>query len=141
VKSRTRAGGTAPRAALALVLLLLACTAAQAQQKVPAPSRTPAPYTDDEFPKWARDLRRAEIIFVGSIPFTMFFTFEGYDTYRYVANGLDPLYAPWPFRPGSTQLYSDQEKIGLVATSLSLSLLVATADWIIGRIHERSARR
>jgi hypothetical protein len=129
------------RAALALALLLLACTAAQAQQKPPTAARTPAPYTDDEFPKWARDLRRAEIIFVGSIPFTLFFTFEGYDTYRYVSNGLDPLYAPWPFRPGSAQLYSDQEKIGLVATSLSLSLLVATADWIIGRLHERAARR
>ena len=130
-----------PSAALAFLLLLLACATVQAQQKVPAPRGPPLPTRTTSSPSWARDLRRAEIIFVGSIPFTMFFTFEGYDTYRYVANGLDPLYAPWPFRPGSTQLYSDQEKIGLVVTSLSLSLLVATADWIIGRIHERSARR
>lgn len=28
------------------------------------------PYEKDEFPKWAVDLRRSEIIFFGSVPFT-----------------------------------------------------------------------
>ena len=105
-----------------------------------ADEHTPVPYTDDEFPRWARDLRRGEIIFFGSLPFTMFFTFESYDTYRYVANGLDPYYAPWPFRPGSTQAYSSSEKAWLVVSSLSLSLVIATVDYLIGRVHERDAR-
>lgn len=106
-----------------------------------ADEHAPAPYRDEEFPKWLRQLRRGEIIFVGSIPFTMFVTFEAYDTYRYVSSGLDPYYAPWPFRPGSAQQYTSTEQAWLVASSLSLSLLVAGADWLIGRLDERSARR
>ncbi len=114
---------------------------AAVRASVLADAHTPVPYGQDEFPRWARELRRAEIIFVGSVPFSMFFTFEMYDTYRYVAAGLDPYYAPWPFRPGSAQQYSQPEKTWLVVSSLSLSLLVAGADWLIGRVNERDARR
>jgi hypothetical protein len=139
------AAGVPGSAGLILAWLLLASGWAFAQTQAPAPApaptRTPAPYTQDEFPRWLRDLRRAEVIFIGSIPFTMFFTFEGYDTYRYVANGLDPFYAPWPFRPGSAQLYTTQEKTGILVSALSLSLVIAAADYVVGRIHERAARR
>lgn len=114
---------------------------AAVRASVLADEHAPAPYREDEFPRWARDLRRAEVIFIGAVPFTMFFTFEAYDTYRYVASGLDPFYAPWPFRPGSSQQYSSTEKTWLVVSSLSLSLLVAGADWVIGRANERNTGR
>jgi hypothetical protein len=114
---------------------------AAVRASVLADEHAPAPYEKDEFPGWVRDLRRAEIIFVGSVPFSMFFTFEVYDTWRYVANSLDPSYAPWPFRPGSAQQYSSGEKTWLVVSSLSVSLLIAGADWVIGRVNERHARR
>ena len=135
------AAGVPGPAGLVLAWLLLSSGWAFAQQQAPAPTRTPAPYTQDEFPRWLRELRRAEVIFVGSIPFTMFFTFEGYDTYRYVTNGLDPFYAPWPFRPGSAQQYTAQEKTGILVSAVSLSLVIAAADYVVGRIHERSAHR
>jgi len=123
--------------ALALLLAFVAFPPGAACEE----TRVPAPYKDEEFPAWLRDLRRAEVILVGSFPFTLFFTFETYDTYRYVANGLVPLYAPWPFRPGSAQVYSPDEKKWVAISAVTLSLAVAAADFIIGRIHERAARR
>lgn len=129
------------RAAVTLALLLIVAGLGVAEESVAPPAHTPAPYKEEEFPRWLRDLRRAEVILIGSIPFTMFFTFETYDTYRYVSSGLDPYYAPWPFRPGSAQVYTTQEKVGIVVSALSLSLLIAAADYLIGRINERSPRR
>ncbi len=140
-------------AGAAVLACLLACAArpvraderwdwsAAVRASLLADERTPTPYGTDEFPPWVRSLRRAEIIFIGSVPFSMFFTFEAYDTYRFVASGLDPSYAPWPFRPGSTQQYSTNEKTWLVVSSLSASLLIAGVDWVIGRINEQHARR
>jgi hypothetical protein len=123
-----------------VVALLLACVAFP-PGALCEETHVPAPYKDEEFPAWLRDLRRAEVILVGSFPFTLFFTFEAYDTYRYVANGSNPSFAPWPFRPGSAQVYTLEEKMGVAATAVMLSLAVAAADYIIGRIHERAARR
>jgi hypothetical protein len=135
-------GRAVSRAAVTLALLLIVAGLCVAEESVTPPAaHTPAPYVEQEFPRWLRDLRRAEVILIGSIPFTMFFTFESYDTYRYVTSGLDPYYAPWPFRPGSAQQYTTQEKTGIVVSALSLSLLIAAADYLIGRIHERSPRR
>ncbi len=41
------------------------------QFKSSATSTTYEPYSDDEFPKWALDLRRAECIFFGGIPIAL----------------------------------------------------------------------
>jgi hypothetical protein len=113
----------------------------QEQLNPAAPAQTPAqkvpePYEKDEFPQWAQDLWRGCIIAAGSFPFTYFFTLEGYDLYRYTSQGFNPLYAPWPFIPASDIIYSDQEKIGLIVTAISASLLVAVADYLIGVFSE-----
>jgi len=126
--------------AATVALLLLACLAFPSAAAC-AETRVPAPYKDEEFPVWLRDLRRAEVILVGSFPFTLFFTFETYDTYRFFANGMDPSFSPWPLRPGSAQVYTDDEKKWVALSAVSLSLLIAVTDFIIGRIHERAARR
>jgi hypothetical protein len=123
--------------AAALLLACLAFPPAAACEE----THVPAPYEEEEFPGWLRDLRRAEVILFGSFPFTLFFTFETYDTYRFFANGMDPSFTPWPMRPGSAQVYTDDEKKKVALTAVSLSLLIAVTDFIIGRIHERAARR
>ncbi len=103
---------------------------------------TPAvaePYAKEEFPKWMQDLWRAGVIFVGTIPFTYFFTLEGYDLYRYAASGFSASMAPWPFQPASEISYTDNEKIGLIITALSASLLMSAADYILGLVFETPA--
>jgi hypothetical protein len=124
-----------PRAVAVVVLVAFAAAAAAADE-----GHVPAPYAPEEFPGWARELRRAEIVFFGSLPFSFFFTFEAYDTGKFVASGFDPLEAPWPFRAGSEigATYSPAEKGWLVASALTVSLGVAVADFLI---RHRPAKR
>lgn len=129
--------------AAAIGILLAFCAAAACAEE----EHVPAPYAPEEFPAWARDLRRAEIVFFGSLPFSFFFTFEAYDTGKYLilglANGFDDPEAPpppWPFRAGSeiAATYSPAEKGWLIASALTVSLAVAVVDYLI--VH-RPAKR
>ncbi len=121
--------------AAACILFLMACACAAA-----AEDRTPAPYTPDEFPKWARDMWRAEAVFVGSFPFTLFASLELYDTVRYASNGFSPSYAPWPL--GSTaNSYSGEETLWIVFSAISLSMVISGIDYLLGRVNEQSSRR
>lgn len=116
------------RAAAVACLLAFAAAGALAEE-----DRVPEPYAPEEFPGWVRDLRRAEIVFFGSLPFTLFFTYEAYDVGRYLVNGFDPLLAPWPFRAGSEigAGYTPAEKGWLIASALAVSLGVSVADFLI----------
>jgi hypothetical protein len=91
------------------------------------------PYEKEEFPRWARDLRRFESIFFGSIPFTFFFTSAGYETYAYVDNGYSPEYLPLFLgnSPAKQQFLADT-MWQRVAVGLSLSAVVATLDYLLG---------
>lgn len=117
----------------------LACLLAVAAPGAPAEEEhVPAPYEPEEFPSWVHELRRAEIVFFGSLPFTLFFTFEAYDLGRYLASGFDAdgfdaLLAPWPFRSAAEigAGYTPAEKGWLIASALAASLGVAAADWLI----------
>jgi len=102
----------------------------------------PVEYTNKEFPGWVHDVRRAEIIFIGSIPLTFFLVTEIFDTYRFMNNGLttdtwDTRYAPWPLGSTDKIAYDDEEKAGILLSALAVSLITAGADYIIGRIKNR----
>jgi hypothetical protein len=123
------------RAAAVACLLLFSAVGALAEEE-----HVPVPYAPEEFPAWVNDLRRAEIVFFGSLPFSLFFTFEAYDIGRFAASGFEYSQAPWPFRAGSEigAGYSSAEKGWLIASALTVSLGVAVADFLI--VH-RPAKR
>lgn len=114
----------------AAVVCLLACSAAGAAAEE---EHVPVPYGPEEFPAWSQDLRRGEIIFFGSLPFSLFFTFEAYDIGKFAVSGFDTLLAPWPLRSGAEIWagYSPSEKGWLIASALTVSLGVAVADYLI----------
>jgi hypothetical protein len=121
------------RAVAAACLLAFSAAGALAEDE-----HVPEPYAPEEFPAWANDLRRAEIVFFGSLPFSLFFTFEAYDIGRFVGSGFDEdgfdtLLAPWPFRAGSEigARYSTAEKGWLIASALTVSLCVSVVDFLI----------
>ena len=94
----------------------------------------PEPYKKNEFPGWMQDLRRGEIILIGSFPFSMFLSYEFYDIYRYFANNLEPSYRPWPFRTYDAVPYGNEENIGIIISAVSLSLIIAGADYLLGKL-------
>ncbi len=119
------------RRSLALAaLLLLAAGAARAD------GPTPEPYAPGEFPGWMNDVWRAEAVFVGSFPLSLFVTLEVYDSYRYFTRGFNPADAPWPFGSGAAVTYDPNETLWLAVSAVSLSLAVSGIDFILGRLHD-----
>ena len=87
-----------------------------------------------------KDLWRAEVIFVGSIPFTLFFALETYDLYRYFNTGMNATYAPWPFNTGNSINLSAQEEAWIIVSACGLSLTVAVIDFMLGRWNATSQK-
>lgn len=98
----------------------------------------PVPYDPEEFPQWARDLRRGEIIAIGAFPLSMVitsFTYElgrfGYYSAREGAAAGE--YAPWFFSTSAEGGFTNGERIGLVLTSAVLSVGIGVVDYLLGR--------
>ena len=91
------------------------------------------PYQDDEFPQWAKDLRRAEIIFIGTIPFTFFYSSFSYDFYRYASNDFDQSLAPALLGNKTPPIRTNEEKWQIIIASVSLSAVLVLVDYLLGQ--------
>jgi hypothetical protein len=102
-------------------------------------ANAPEEYSPDEFTEFEKDLRRAEIVFFGSLPFTFLFSTVGYDLGRYVGKGIQfgfdsnqaETYAPLFFAPAGKPEFTQEELLGLFVSSLVLSMVVTIIDQII----------
>ncbi len=91
------------------------------------------PYQDNEFSQLAKDLRRWEIIFFGTIPFSFFYTSFSYDFYRYAVNNFDSTLAPAILGNKTPPIRTNDEKLQIIAVSLSLSAVLAFIDYLLGK--------
>jgi hypothetical protein len=104
---------------------------------------TPEPYSPEEFPGWARDLRRGQIIALGVFPVSLILTQLTYDLARFgvksaQAGEFDREAAPWFFAPPGVQRFSQDEKEAILITSAVVSVVFALVDYALGR---REGRR
>ncbi len=89
-----------------------------------------APYEKDEFPVWIKDLRRAEIITFGSLPFVTFSASIYFDIYRYYDHDKATGYEPWPFKKSDTAVaLSEDEQKRILLISACVSVGVAVFDY------------
>lgn len=95
-----------------------------------------------ELPSWVKDLRRAEIVTLGSLPFTTLGATLAYSLYRYGANDFKPAYIPNPFPLSSTEAkLSTDEQIGIIVTAAGISLAVGITDFIVMQVkHSRKKK-
>jgi hypothetical protein len=98
------------------------------------------PYTKDEFPQWARDLRRTEIVTLGSLPFVALGVALGYSVIRYVDHDMDPDYAPNPFAKTVSGLSTD-EQLDILFISLGVSALFGLTDLTINLIKRHNTNK
>lgn len=128
-----------------LSILLLALLLAQTLQSQTSSSTTgkkdPEPYKRGEFPEWALDLRRAEAVAFGSLPFTVFATQTIVETYRSYKHGWDPAYAPWPVKSTGGVPLSSEEFARTFAIGCVGAVVVAAVDYFIVTSKRRKARR
>jgi len=97
----------------------------------------PEEYTKEEFPSLLRDIRRAEVIFIGSYPFSVLFTKLGTGIYDYAASGFDRDNAPSIFGGTENSSSSNKETSRILITSMYVSLSITALDYFIGKIKER----
>ncbi len=91
------------------------------------------PYTREEFPKWANDLRRGEIIFFGTAPFTFFISTFIHDFYLYYANGYNEEFAPAILGNKTPPVKTNKEKLQIIGISVSFSAVLALIDYLLGK--------
>jgi len=92
----------------------------------------PEEYDPSEFPLWMRDLRRFEVVTVGTFPITYLFVSLIYDFSIYAANNFNTQYSL-----GSQRSSRD---IGIIVGSAgAVSFILATIDLFIN-LNRRSSR-
>lgn len=98
----------------------------------------PVPYSPEEFPRWARDLRRGEIIALGAYPIALILTNVSYRLGQFTAESIKrgefaTEYAPAFVSPEQRAARTDEEQITMLVTAGVISLAVAVADYLLGR--------
>lgn len=88
---------------------------------------TPKPYTDEEFSQIAKDIRRFEIITLGSMPFVTLDTMLVYSGIKYFET--DKFISP--FANAADGGYTKEEQKKLLLTSLGISVGIAVTDLIV----------
>lgn len=124
------------------IALMLCCSLMASFPLVAAePTVTIEPYTKDEFPGWLQDMRRAEIVSLGSLPFVTLGVTLGYSLFRYFSHDMNPDYFPNPFaKSSSAARLTTNEQLGILFTSLGVAAVVGITDFTISSIqrHKRN---
>ncbi len=102
----------------------------------------PLPYEREEFPEWAWDVRRGEIIALGVFPVAMIVSGIGLQlgrfAYQSVQEGqFSQEYAPFFLSTGTGPRYDERERVGLIISAGVISFGVALADFFLGRREAR----
>jgi hypothetical protein len=120
-------------------LAALSCLSAQSSASQPALPATQ--FDTSEFPQWAKDLRRGEIVAFGSFPFAFFFATISMDLYRSATHGWDRRYAPWPVKPAGSIDMTKDEQILTLGLAAGGAVLIALTDYAIVRYKRSKAER
>lgn len=107
----------------------------------PVFSETPEPYQKDEFPGILHDIRRAEIITLGSMPFITFSATLGYSFGKYASHNFDSSYFVNPFSSTEENCFSTDEQIGILLTSLGISAGIGLTDFIVHTIKRNNRQK
>ncbi|MBO4386774.1 MAG: hypothetical protein J5817_07120 [Treponema sp.] len=95
------------------------------------------PYSPDEFPNWSKKVRRAEIITLGSVPFTTLGVILTYGTYQYIKG--ESVSFPNPF--DSSKNYDERQIKMIMGYTAAASCAIGLTDFLITFIKEKNAQR
>ena len=90
-------------------------------------THNPEPYGENEFPLWLKDLRRAEIITLGAMPFVTLNVTLGY----WAINGFDTNLNPFEGTSDTTTKYTNDQTFGIILTSLGICAGIGLTDFIV----------
>jgi len=112
-------------------------TASAAQAPAPPPPRDLGPVKDVDN---ENALARFGIVSFGSFPILLFYTDFSFDLGRYVVNGFDSNYAPWPFKSEYTESPTEAELLTRIGVAVGASLTVGAIDYFIRASKAKKAK-
>jgi hypothetical protein len=130
-----------------LCSLLLAPFAELHSQALSTAASTTVTFDMTDFPQWAKDLRRWNIITFGLFPFSLFVATFTTDMIRWHdANGFDfseqgRRYAPWPMKSAGAFEMSNEDYLRTVFLAFGISAAVALVDLFIINVRRNRERR
>lgn len=107
-----------------------------------APSSEDAAKTETsfEFPQWAKDIRRADVISFGVFPFAWFVTSIIIDLDRASKQNWNADYRPWPAASQTPVPWTNDEYFRAIAAASCIAVAVAITDHIIIKIKRKKKR-
>lgn len=106
-----------------LVLLFLVAFLLGSCTTTPQEYGDPEPYREEEFSRGAKDLRRAEIIFLGALPLSYMLTNLLYDSIMDNTTGAEG---------ESTNFTTDYHTRNKLTIALSASAVISLTDYLLG---------
>ncbi len=98
------------------------------------------PYDQKSIPQWVKDMRRGEIITLGSWPFTTLMVSFSYSMGMFASHGWDGSYFRNPFS-SSGEGYSFDEIKGILFTSAAISVGIGVTDLIVNIVKREKAKK
>lgn len=103
---------------------------------------TPAPTPPYQFPQWAKDIRRFDIIAFGVFPFAWLFTSIGVDIYRSAQHSWsDDRYYPWPMTGKNPVAWNNDEYVMALTFAGIAAITIAVIDFTIIHIKRYKAAK
>ena len=130
-----------------MFFLFLVTPALQVQAQSSTSATTTVTFDTTDFPQWAKDMRRWDIIAFGSFPFSMFTVTFFSDVFRWAdANKMDfseagRRYAPWPLKSAGAVEMTKEEYQRTILIAAGVSAVIAFTDLIIVKIRQNKERR
>ena len=90
-------------------------------------------------PSWLKNLRRAEIVSLGSLPFTTLSVTLGYSLIKGFGNGFADG-VPNPLQKDKSG-FSTKEQLGIFFTSIGISLFIGVTDYIVSTIKDKKSEK
>ena len=118
---------------LLIIFLLILLSSVHAQSNNDDPNMVSTVFDMNDFPQWAKDLRRGEVVAFGTFPFAYFLANFGVDTYRLAKNGGDRRFAPWPFTAAGEIGKTQDEKFLTLGVTACSAVAIALIDYGIVR--------
>ena len=94
------------------------------------------PYDLSEFPQWTKDLRRFEIVSLGSVPFVMFSVATAFSSYLYFSGESQQFINPF-----ARSSYSEKEQMQIFFISIGTGVFIGLTDLTINIIKRRTERK
>lgn len=91
---------------------------------------------EEEIPQSLKDLRRFEIITLGALPFVVLDSTLVYSGIKYIQNDFSSQY-----KPGFNQKFSKDEQLGIVLTSIGISIGIGITDLIVNLVKRNKKKK